>query len=59
MLPECLTLDDLAMTLKVSLRTAQRLVADRQIAYLKIGGRVRITPEAVEEFKRSRTIAKR
>lgn len=45
-----------ARALKISLRHLDNLLRARAIEYMKIGRSVRLTPEAVQRFKESRTV---
>ena len=45
-----------ARDLKISLRHLDNLLHARALDYLKIGRSVRITPQAIQRFKESRTV---
>ncbi len=50
-----ITADELAKELKVTPRFIRRIVAERRIAYVKVGRCVRFTREAIEDYKRRNT----
>lgn len=50
------TITDLALHLGVHRNTVARMIRDREITATKIGRDWRITPEAVAEYKESRTV---
>lgn len=43
-LPHLLTIDELAGQLGITIRHVRRLVAERRVPYLKVGGLVRFDP---------------
>lgn len=47
-----LTLDDVAAELSVSSRTVRRLLVGGELAYYRVRRQLRITPDAVTEYKR-------
>jgi excisionase family DNA binding protein len=54
-----LTLQDTAATLGCSLKTIRRRIADRQIAVIRNGRLVRVHPEDLERYIRSRRFGDR
>ena len=50
------TKKETARELSVCLRTIDNLIAARAIEVIRINGAVRISPEAVERFKKSHTV---
>jgi len=49
-LDDLLTSDEVAARLKTTVRFVRRLVAERRIAYVKVGRSVRFEPAAVAEY---------
>ncbi len=47
---DLLTSDEVAARLKTTVRFVRRLVAERRIAYVKVGRSVRFEPAAVAEY---------
>jgi excisionase family DNA binding protein len=46
-LPPLLTIDQLADRLGTTVRHVRRLIAERRVPYIKVGGRVRFDPEDI------------
>jgi excisionase family DNA binding protein len=49
-LPRLLTVEQAAEAMNTSVRFVRRLVAERRIAYVKLGRHVRLTPQDVAAF---------
>ena len=57
-LPKLVSIDELAAHLGTSFRHIRRLIAERRVPYLKVGGRVRFDlPEVTGWLQRSRVAA--
>ena len=56
MLDRLLTVDEAAERLGTSTRFVRRLVAERRIAYVKVGRHVRLDPTDVEAFIAARRV---
>jgi len=48
----CLTVDDVAKRWAVTVKTVRRLIRQNRIGAIRVGRRVRITPEQVRAFER-------
>ena len=59
MLDRLLTVDEAAERLGTTTRFVRRLVAERRIAYVKVGRHVRLDPADVEAFIAARRVAVR
>ncbi len=46
-LPQLLTIDQLAAQLGITVRHVRRLIAERRVPYLKVGGLVRFDPAEI------------
>ncbi|HWG74113.1 MAG TPA: excisionase family DNA-binding protein [Acidimicrobiales bacterium] len=51
--PPLLTIDQLADRLCTTIRHVRRLIAERRVPYIKVGGRVRFDPEDIEGWLRA------
>ena len=57
MTPDLLTVKEVAAILRVHPNAVYDLARNRQIQYVRIGGRIRFPRVAVEEFLRSNTVS--
>lgn len=58
-LPEFLTLEEVAKVLRVAKSTMYRIVSQRQIPFFKIGRHIRFDPKDILEYlKKSRTTSR-
>ena len=53
-----LTKKDVAKILKVALITVNRLLDKNKIEYIRVGGVIRVSNEALEDYLESRTVRK-
>ncbi|MDA8045683.1 MAG: helix-turn-helix domain-containing protein [Actinomycetota bacterium] len=56
---QLLTIEQLAEQLATSIRHIRRLVAERRVPYIKVGGLVRFDPAEVQEWIDQRRVAGR
>jgi len=50
------TVDEAAEILKIRPKTLSHFIYTRQIEHIKVGGKVRLTPEALQTYLNKRTI---